>query len=171
MNSRKVFLAIILCGKLCRTQAPVPDTTALVTLRDKPLGGNDSMPMVQVRCRKTVCDPSIESMLTSEKYCRQRSGCISVKINQQDFPLKPGWIYSECIILTKNDLSSNFNKIYNFSHIKLVFISDDCPNKRFYNDPSTICRRGTNTVVKKHHGFQSGLLYCFNFSKINFILI
>ena len=29
---------------------PAPDTTALVTLRDKPLGGNDIMPRVQVRC-------------------------------------------------------------------------------------------------------------------------
>ena len=32
-------------------QKTVPDTTALVTLRDKPLGDNDSMPLVQVRCR------------------------------------------------------------------------------------------------------------------------
>ena len=32
----------------------VPDTTALVTLRVKSLGDNDSMPLVQVRCRKTV---------------------------------------------------------------------------------------------------------------------
>ena len=31
----------------------VPDMTALVTLRLKPLGDNDSMPLVQVRCRKT----------------------------------------------------------------------------------------------------------------------
>ena len=30
---------------------PVPDMTALVTLRDKPLGGNDSMPTVQARYR------------------------------------------------------------------------------------------------------------------------
>ena len=33
---------------------PVPDTTALVTLRDKPQGENDSMPQVQVRSRKKV---------------------------------------------------------------------------------------------------------------------
>ena len=31
------------------TQKTVPDTTALVTPRDKPLGDNDSMPLVQVR--------------------------------------------------------------------------------------------------------------------------
>ena len=55
MNSGTVFLSIILCGKLCHTQAPVPDTTALVTLRDKPLGGNDSMPTVQVRYRIKTC--------------------------------------------------------------------------------------------------------------------
>ena len=59
---------------------PVPDMTALVTLRDKPLGGNDSMPTVQVRCQKTACCPSIESMLTFENYCKQRSGYISVEI-------------------------------------------------------------------------------------------
>ena len=33
------------------TQKTVPDTTALVTPRDKPLGDNDSMPLVQVRYR------------------------------------------------------------------------------------------------------------------------
>ena len=37
-------------GKIV-TQKTVPDTTALVTPRDKPLGDNDSMPLVQVRYR------------------------------------------------------------------------------------------------------------------------
>ena len=45
-------------------------------------------------------------------------------------------------------------------------MSDDCTNKRFYDDPSTIWKRGTNTVLKRHHGFQSGLLYSFNFFKV-----
>ena len=83
---------------------PVPDMTALVTLRDKPLGGNDSMPMVHVRCREIACNPSIEFTLTSEKFCKKMSSCIAVKINQQDFPLKPSITYSGGIIMAKNDL-------------------------------------------------------------------
>ena len=63
---------------------PVPDMTALVTLRDKPLGGNDSMPMVHVRCQGIACNPSIDFTLTSETFCKKMSSCIAVKINQQD---------------------------------------------------------------------------------------
>ena len=96
MNSGTVFLSIILCGKLCHTQAPVPDTTALVTLRDKPLGGNDSMPTVQVRYRIRICPeiygcglcslPGEESLLITTTD-RPGSGCGSVHLLMQNTKL------------------------------------------------------------------------------------
>ena len=50
----------ILTILLTTVMVPVQDMTALVTLRDKPLGGNDSTPLVHVLCR----------MHTSQKYLK-----------------------------------------------------------------------------------------------------
>ena len=97
--------------------------TALVTLRDKPLGGNDSMPMVQVRCREIACNPSIEFTLTSEKVCKKMSICIAVEIKQKDFPLKPSITYSGCIIMAKNDL---YTGIINHSFIQSIIHANHC---------------------------------------------
>ena len=50
-KNMKILVSLLVCVAY---RLPAPDTTALVTLRDKPQGENDSMPQVQVRSRKKV---------------------------------------------------------------------------------------------------------------------
>ena len=50
-KNMKILVSLLVCVAY---RLPAPDTTALVTLRDKPQGENDSMPHVQVRSRKKV---------------------------------------------------------------------------------------------------------------------
>ena len=50
-KNMKILVSLLVC---IAYRLPAPDTTALVTLRDKPQGENDSMPHVQVRSRKKV---------------------------------------------------------------------------------------------------------------------
>ena len=67
---------ISVCVSVCKTKkcllylyillttvtVPVQDTTALVTLRDKPLGGNDSTPLVHVLCRMHTCQKYLKDL-------------------------------------------------------------------------------------------------------------
>ena len=50
-KNMKILISLLVCIAYL---LPTPDTTALVTLRDKPRGENDSMPQVQVRSGKKV---------------------------------------------------------------------------------------------------------------------
>ena len=52
----------ILTILLTTVTVPVQDTTALVTLRDKPLGGNDSTPLVHVLCRMHTCQKYLKDL-------------------------------------------------------------------------------------------------------------
>ena len=52
----------ILTLLLTTVTVPVQDTTALVTLRDKPLGGNDSTPLVHVLCRMHTCQKYLKDL-------------------------------------------------------------------------------------------------------------
>ena len=47
----KTLVSLLFC---LAHRLPAPDTTALVTLRDKPQGENDSMPQVQVRSKEKM---------------------------------------------------------------------------------------------------------------------
>ena len=84
----------------------VPDTTALVTLSFKSLGDNDSMPLVQVRCRKTVLKilkqtgrKKLEFLANANKC----SGCLKLFSNM------------------KHSLDSRFNtELYKYHVIQLA---------------------------------------------------
>ena len=51
------------------------------------------------------------------------SSCIAVKINQQDFPLKPSITYSGGIIMAKNDL---YTGIINYPFIQSIIHTNHC---------------------------------------------
>ena len=62
-KTKKCLLYLyILTILLTTVTVPVQDTTALVTLRDKPLGGNDSTPLVHVLCRMHTCQKYLKDL-------------------------------------------------------------------------------------------------------------
>ena len=148
---------------------PVPDMTALVTLRDKPLGGNDSMPMVHVRCQGIACNPSIDFTLTSETFCKKMSSCIAVKINQQDLWISGFPDPDMTTLVTLEVHSPGDNDSVSLVPVRIrLFLKHACAlivgtgdsSLTVYN-PDTFVHI-TDTFYKSYRAFYFTITYCFN---------